>query len=68
MREHVDTVTNPQVAIPIVASSSFMTMFMDNLPVMMSIGSFIYLVLLIIHKSWSMYRDWKGRNNEQSQE
>lgn len=60
MREHIDTVTNPQVTIPIVATSTFLTSFMDNLPTLMSVGSFVYLVLLIVHKAWSMYKDFKA--------
>ena len=59
MREHIDTVTNPNVTIPIVATSTFLTSFMDNLPIMMSVGSFIYLVLLIVHKVYTMYKDFK---------
>lgn len=60
MRDHIDTVTNPNVSIPI----TFVSMLADNLPLFINIASFLYLVLLISHKGWQMYKEWKYKKDE----
>lgn len=64
MKEYMDAVTSPQVAVPVVTTSTLISTFMDNLPVLLNICSFIYILLLIIHKVWGMYKEYKNKPKE----
>lgn len=57
MRDLIETTTNPNVGIPV----SFIGMLASNLPFIINVASFIYLVLLISHKIWQMYKEFKGK-------
>lgn len=61
MKEHIDMITSPSVAVPATTAAMFAS-FMDILPAIMQIGSFIYLVLLITHKLWTMWKEWKKKD------
>lgn len=62
MREHIDNITSPSVAAPIVTTSALANTVVDNMPLLINIASFIYLGLLITHKAWQMYRDYKKKD------
>jgi hypothetical protein len=62
MKEYMDAVTNPQIAVPVVGTASFLSWFADVLPVLINVGSFIYIILVIIHKAWKMYKEWKTKD------
>ena len=62
MKDYMDVATNPQVAVPVVGTASFLSWFADTLPLMINIVGFIYGLMLIIDKGWKMYKDWKGKN------
>lgn len=62
MKEHMDVVTNPQVAVPVVSTVSFFSWFADTLPLMINIVGLIYGLMLIADKGWKMYKEWKGKN------
>lgn len=64
MREHIETFTSPSVAVPITTTTTVLSTFMDNMPMLLNIGSFIYLILLITHKAWQMYKEWKNKSEE----
>lgn len=53
-----DSVTNPAVAVP-VATIGTLANWVAELPHVVTIGWLIYVVLLICHKGWSMYKEWR---------
>lgn len=62
----MDNFTHPTVAVPIVGTSGIANFLGENLPLLINIGSFIYIVLLVGHKAYTMYKEWK-KDNESSQ-
>lgn len=62
MKDYMDTATNPQIAVPVTGVASLTSAFADNLPVIINIGWALYLALLIGHKAWTWYKQWKGKD------
>ena len=55
-----ETITSPASAVPVsglVATGNFLA----SLPEIVNILTIVYVSLLIIHKSWKMYADWKDK-------
>lgn len=61
-----DSILNPTtgtaVTIPVALANALTT----NLPIVINIATIIYLTLLISHKSWQMYKEWKEKKNPSS--
>lgn len=53
-----EAVTNPQIAVP-VATAGTVANLLVALPHIISVGWIVYLVLLIGHKGWQMYKEWR---------
>lgn len=62
MREHIESMTNPNISVPV----TVVGIFAENLPLIINVCSLVYLVLLITHKGWQMYKEWK-RKDESSE-
>lgn len=62
MREQLDNFTSPAVAAPIVTTSALVNTLVDNMPLLLNIGSAIYLALLITHKAWQMWKEYKRKD------
>lgn len=54
----VDAATNPQVAVPL-SGAGALAQLLAVLPHAVSAGWLIYVLLLISHKAWKMYKEWR---------
>jgi hypothetical protein len=62
MKQHLDSVTSPNISIPIVGVTGFMNFLEGNLPLIINICTVVYLGLLISHKAYQMYKEIKGKD------
>ena len=62
MKEYFDNAASPATAVPVVSTAALFNSFGDALPVLINAATAIYLVLLITHKVWQMYREWKKKD------
>ena len=53
-----DSVTNPNVAVPVATVGTVFNAIID-LPYIISVGWLVYLALLIGHKIWQMWKEWR---------
>lgn len=61
-----DTITSPQVALPVTSSTVGFNILGLGVPEWINIGMGIYIILLLIHKVWQMYQDWKKAKQDES--
>jgi len=57
----VDSVTSPNTAVPTVSIVGAAN-WLHSLPDIINVATIIYLVLLIAHKGYKMYKEFKGNN------
>jgi hypothetical protein len=53
-----EAVTNPNVAVP-AASFGALANMMVMVPHLINMGTAIYITLLVCHKGWQMYKEWR---------
>lgn len=63
LNQAFDSITNPQVAVPTVAVGGAANAFIDHLPMLINCGMAVYVVLLVGHKAWTWYTEFKDRKN-----
>lgn len=57
MRDILDHPANPTVAgVGMLSTNAF------DLPFWINVATAVYLFLLITHKAWHMYKDWKNKD------
>lgn len=54
----VDTATHPSTTIPVIGTVG-MGNLLSSLPDIINVCTALYLILLITHKGWRMYKEWK---------
>lgn len=54
----VDAATNPQVAVPVTTAGALANL-LDALPHIVSAGWVVYILLIVSHKAWQMYKEWR---------
>lgn len=54
----VEAVTHPNVAVPVTTVGTLASV-LAALPHVVMCGWVIYLLLLISHKGWQMYKEWR---------
>lgn len=55
-----DIASSPSVAIPIAAGVSGVNLI-ALLPIFINVATALYISMLIGHKAWVWYREWKGK-------
>jgi hypothetical protein len=55
-----DAAASPSVAVPIAAGVSVGN-FLAFLPIAINALTFLYLLMLVGHKGWIWYKEWKGK-------
>lgn len=58
LRTFADNATDPAVAVPVTTAGAIANL-VDALPHIVAAGWLVYIVLLISHKSWQMYKEWR---------
>jgi hypothetical protein len=56
-----DQATHPAVAVPVVTTAGAANTFIDHLPILINLGMVLYVVLLVGHKGWTWYTEYKDR-------
>lgn len=59
-----DVITQPTPAVTFTGSVAAASFFGLGLPEIIQIFTAIYAVLLVVHKLWQMYKDFKGSKNK----
>ena len=54
-----DAITNPSTAVPVATAGTVVNALVD-LPFIVSAGWLVYLALLIGHKIWTIYKEWRS--------
>lgn len=62
MADLIDNLMNPPAAVVTTGGVTTAHMVGIDLPFIINVGTAIYLGLLIIHKGWQMYKDWKKKD------
>lgn len=57
-----ETVTAPQVGLPLTAGPGSLLFMGVPLPDWLTIFSVIYVIILVAHKLWSWYKEWKNND------
>lgn len=68
MNQQLETFTNPQTAIVTTTTISTANIMGFSLPEVINVATVIYLVLLISHKGWQMYKEWKEEKQRERRE
>ncbi len=55
----VDTAMDAPSGVATSVSVSTINLMGMDLPFLINVGTAVYLLLLIIHKGWKMYKEWK---------
>lgn len=58
MQAVIEHASNPGVAIPIAAASATAN-FLATVPALINILTAVYLVMLVCHKGWQMWKEWR---------
>lgn len=64
----IDDLLNTNTGVTATVGISTISLMGVNLPFLINVGTAIYLVLLIIHKGWKMYKDIKQGVKDESDE
>lgn len=59
-----EAASSPQVAVPLTSGVALSNVF-QVLPDIINIGTVVYLSLLIVHKAWTMYQEYKQRKENE---
>lgn len=62
-----DIASSPAVAVPIIGSVTGINLI-TLLPIFINVATALYLSMLIGHKAWVWYREWKGKQQIQDEE
>ena len=54
-----ETLLNPPTGVVIGGGVGIFQSLVTQLPVIINIATVIYLVILIVHKLWTFYKEWK---------
>ena len=54
-----ETLLNPPTGVVIGGGVGIFQSFITQLPVIINIATVIYLIILITHKLWTFYKEWK---------
>lgn len=54
----IENATDPAVAVPVTTAGAIANLI-DNLPHLVAAGWLVYIALLISHKGWQMYKEWR---------
>lgn len=54
----VDAATHPVVAVPVTTVGA-LTNLLEQLANPVTVGWLVYIALLISHKGWQMYKEWR---------
>lgn len=60
-----ENMTNPGTA-TIVGGTTILANFVTALPVLINVAVFVYFTLMVIHKGYQMYKEYKEDNRESS--
>lgn len=60
MNTITDVASSPIVAVPATIMVSAANI-LSILPILINVGTFLYISMLIGHKAWVWYREWKGK-------
>ncbi len=61
IREQItETITNPQVGVPLTVGPGSLHFLGVPLPDWLTIFSIIYVIILLTHKVWVWYKEWKS--------
>ena len=60
-----ENMTNPGTA-TVVGGTTILANFISALPVMINVAVFIYFTLMVVHKAYQMYKEYKEDNRESS--
>jgi hypothetical protein len=63
-----DVATSPQAAITTSVSVTTANLLGISLPEIINVCTVVYLALLISHKGWQMYKEWKQGRDRESRE
>jgi hypothetical protein len=59
MKTLMDDVLNAPTGVSTSVTVSAANMIGEGLPFLINVATVIYLFLLIVHKGWKMYKEWK---------
>jgi hypothetical protein len=62
-----DVASNPAVAVPIAAGVSGANLI-ALIPIFINVATALYISMLIGHKAWVWYREWKGKQQIQDED
>lgn len=62
-----DVASSPIVATPIAVGVSGLNLI-TLLPILINVGTALYISMLIGHKAWVWYREWKGKQQVQDED
>jgi hypothetical protein len=62
-----DIAASPSVAVPIAAGVTGANLI-AMLPIFINVATALYLSMLIGHKAWVWYREWKGKQQIQDKD
>jgi hypothetical protein len=68
MDNTIDAILNTPSGVATTVSISTINLMGVDLPFLINVGTAIYLLLLIIHKGWKMYKEWKTGKHDESEE
>lgn len=68
MREITDSILSAPSGVATTVSVSTINLLGVDLPLIINIGTVVYLGLLIVHKGYKMYRHWKHGEKNESEE
>lgn len=61
MKDQVtEVLLNPPTAVMAVGGVGFINTLIATLPLAINVATVVYLLVLISHKSWQFYREWKA--------
>lgn len=65
MRDNLtDAILNAPTGVSTSVTVSAINMVGMDLPFLINVGTALYLFLLIVHKGWKMYKEWKTGKHE----
>lgn len=58
----IEDIMNTPTGVATTVTVSTLNIAGVGIPDLINYGTFIYLLLLIVHKGWKMYKEWKTGN------
>lgn len=63
----VDSITSPTTAVPVIGVAGYAN-WLTSLPTIINVLTACYLFLLVSHKAYTMYREWRTTKEEKGKE